>query len=504
MKYKSLVSLFLVIVMALSVCAVPASAAEAQETVSHSYAEEKASAGMIGQSSVTWEYDPETQKLRIGGTGTPLSFSSGDDQPWKDYREQILRVSFADNEGLRITDLKHWFEGFCEVVEIIIPKDVVESIEPEYFGDCDSLQYLMYGGENLIREPNVLSSGPGCALGACTCTSCTEVLYGYYPITSGYHGFYVRCSGNCGVSDFLSGPHSFSNNKCIYCGYTKNCSHSSTTTDWTGCIYTVVCTSCGAVLTSGTSHSYSYGSWSYYSATEHKRTGTCTDCGATTTSYGSHSTTTKYSQYSGAQHSVVHYCAACATNVGGTSYASHSFSYGAWSDYSDTQHRRLKTCASCSYSGYEYAAHVDSNGDGYCDACNHLMIRFSVTVPTSLAMAVSKRGKVNAASNAAIQNNSTGSVKITGMKVTTANGWKLVPYSSSLAGAKVNSKLLGFRAAGSETVTYGTSESMNVGNQTGIPKGGSLPLNYSAVVSAASKPINEQVLTVEFTVDWAA
>ena len=37
----------------------------------------------------------------------------------------------------------------------------------------------------------------------------------------------------------------------------------------------------------------------------------------------------------------------------------------------------------------------------------------------------------------------------------------------------------------------------------GIAKGTALSLDYDAVVSATSNPINEQVLTVVFVLDWA-
>ena len=36
-----------------------------------------------------------------------------------------------------------------------------------------------------------------------------------------------------------------------------------------------------------------------------------------------------------------------------------------------------------------------------------------------------------------------------------------------------------------------------------IPGGEALPLHYDAVVSAASRPISEQVLTVIFVLEWA-
>ena len=51
------------------------------------------------------------------------------------------------------------------------------------------------------------------------------------------------------------------------------------------------------------------------------------------------------------------------------SYADHSYSYGSWVSDSETQHKRTKTCSACGDSGYEYADHTDTNGDGKCDDC---------------------------------------------------------------------------------------------------------------------------------------
>ena len=131
------------------------------------------------------------------------------------------------------------------------------------------------------------------------------------------------------------------------------------------------------------------------------------------------------------------------------------------------------------------------------------MTRFSVTVPTSMALTVSNQGKVSAATNAVIENLSTAAVKLTGLRVSTKGGWQLVPFTYNLSGEKVDSRQIGFQIAGCRTTTRGTQESLSVNGVSSIPKDGSLPLSYTAVVTAMSQPVNEQVLTVEFTVGWA-
>ena len=131
------------------------------------------------------------------------------------------------------------------------------------------------------------------------------------------------------------------------------------------------------------------------------------------------------------------------------------------------------------------------------------MTRFSVTVPANLVLTVAKNGKVYAPSNAAIVNNSTGAVTIKSITVTAANGWSLVPYSYNMAQAKVDSKQIGFTVNGAATTRNGNSETLNLSDGWQIAKGATLPLSYHAVVSATSQPINQQVLTIVFVVDWA-
>lgn len=99
-----------------------------------------------------------------------------------------------------------------------------------------------------------------------------------------------------------------------------------------------VCSDCGETLTETTeNHSFSYGSWSNYSDSQHRRTKACATC-----------------------------------NYSGYDYASHSFTYGAWSSISDSEHQRTKKC-SCGYSSTEKSAHKDSNNDGKCDDCGEIL-----------------------------------------------------------------------------------------------------------------------------------
>ena len=175
---------------------------------------------------------------------------------------------------------------------------------------------------------------------------------------------------------------------------------------------------------------------------------------------------------------------------------------GAWVSISDTQHQRTNAC-SCGYSKIETGTHTDADNNGCCDDCEYLMTRFSVTVPALLSLIVSKTGEVYSANNAAIVNNSTGAVEVKSVTVTTANGWTLAPYSTNMANAMVDTKLIGFALNGAATANASTSENLTLPGDCSVATGSSLLLAYDAVVSAMSKPVSEQVLTIVFVLDWA-
>ena len=128
------------------------------------------------------------------------------------------------------------------------------------------------------------------------------------------------------------------------------------------------CRNCGNSDYEYASHSMNYGSWSNSSSSQHSRTASCRTCGYSTTDYGNHSYSTgSWSKYSDTQHRRSKACSGCGAST--YDYANHSYSYGSWVSDSETQHKRTKTCSACGDSGYEYADHTDANGDGKCDDC---------------------------------------------------------------------------------------------------------------------------------------
>ncbi len=94
-------------------------------------------------------------------------------------------------------------------------------------------------------------------------------------------------------------------------------------------------------------------------------------------------------------------------------------------------------------------------------------------------------------------------VRVTALTVTAENGWTLAPYNTNMATAKVDAKQIGFSLNGAKTTAAGVTEQLGLAGDWTISKGSSLPLLYDAVVSAMSTPVNEQVLTLVFVLDWA-
>ena len=147
--------------------------------------------------------------------------------------------------------------------------------------------------------------------------------------------------------------------------------------------------------------------------------------------------------------------------------------------------------------------HSDADRDGFCDKCGYDMRTFSVTVPYAMALAVSENGNVISAANAQIVNNSNAPVSVLDVELHAENGWSIVPYSTNMATEKVDSKQIGFRLNGVETMESGTNETLEIGAGWQINKAAALQLDYDAVVSAVSDSLtNETVLSVVFVVDW--
>ena len=127
---------------------------------------------------------------------------------------------------------------------------------------------------------------------------------------------------------------------------------------------------------------------------------------------------------------------------------------------------------------------------------------FSVTVPVTLPLVVDESGEVHVGA-AEIINGSTGEVIVSSVSISTKNGWKLVPFDTDMAHAKVDAKQLGFKINDAQTSKTGDAETFSLTAPWTIAENGKLPLAYDAVVSAVSQPVTEQdVLSVVFVLEW--
>lgn len=269
------------------------------------------------------------------------------------------------------------------------------------------------------------------------------------------------------------------------------------------------CSTCGSYVGAATyeSHDFSYGSWQNYSATQHRRTKTCSDCGYSTYEYADHADANGDGFCDGCGKQLAIYVDVKLDACGGVlADDSVTVTYGnAYGELPEpTREGYIFDGWFTAETGGEL---VERNTEVGSKTAHTLYAHwtqikiFSVTVPAGLPLAVTENGEVTASTDAAIANNSTCDVRVTGVTLRTENGWTLVPFTYNMAAAKVDSKLIGFAIGGAASATEGNAESLALTGDWSIASGGTLPLDYDAKVSATSVGIDEQVLTVVFVVE---
>ena len=336
---------------------------------------------------------------------------------------------------------------------------------------------------------------------------------------------------------------------CSVCGYsrTDKQDHSFTYSNYTsvdGTKHTVkrTCSVCGYTDTIEQNHSLVYGDWEYftteyegYDDDYHRRTVSCTKCSYSDYEYEAHNMVRDFEGWrpsDSSWHYYTDHCSVCNFGVGHYSKHYYPTNQNVYTDISETQHHVMQTCRNCAYvneydedhsfttncepisetqhkftescicghANISYGEHHDDDSDCYCDDCGYFMTRFSVTVPATLSLVMDKDGNVYTPTNAVITNNSTAAVKVTDITLTAKNGWTVVPYSTNMANEKVDSHKIGLKLRDSQSELGNT---MPVTGDWTIAKDGSLPLTYTAVVSATSQPVtNQNVLDVTFVIDW--
>ena len=407
MKFRKLTALFLVLCMMLSL------------SVS-TFAAEKTPTGYL-----TWTLD-DSGTLSISGNGRIAAFTSAEDQPWHEMRENITSVKFDPGAHMIVPDVAFWFSGCTNLKSCVLPS--FANLGADAFKDCANLNRLQlhYNDESfyisdtafsgvdmsaleivtcdevtmgildakgitfVAAYPVLMISSGACGVSGCNCSSCS-FTYDYEQKDESKH-YVWECCTNCSANEYAyrhTQSHSFnSRGVCTKCGYEEDtsCQHNNTYTSWDGCDWEEICRDCGEVVDWGTSHgSYSYGDWEYYSTSQHRRYGTCDDCGGGGKyQYGRHSTSTEYYEYDDSKHTVEKYCSVCNSDVGSATKQNHSLKYGSWENDSDTQHRRSATCSLCGYSGYAYANHSFKYGSwsSYSDS-QHRRTKSCATCSTS-------------------------------------------------------------------------------------------------------------------------
>ena len=357
------------------------------------FAAEKTPTGYL-----TWALD-DSGTLSISGNGRIAAFTSAEDQPWHEMRENITSVKFDPGAHMVVPDVAYWFADCINLKSCVLPS--FANLGADAFKDCANLNRLQlhynddsfyisdtaFSGVDMsaleivtcdevtmgildakgitfvAAYPVLMISSGACGVSGCNCSSCS-FTYDYEQKDESKH-YVWECCTNCSANEYAyrhTQSHSFnSRGVCTKCGYEEDtsCQHNNTYTSWDGCDWEEICRDCGEVVDWGTSHgSYSYGDWEYYSTSQHRRYGTCDDCGGGGKyQYGRHSTSTQYYEYDDTKHSVEKHCSICNSDVGSSTTQSHSLKYGSWENDSDTQHRRSASCSLCGYSGYTYANH---------------------------------------------------------------------------------------------------------------------------------------------------
>ena len=270
------------------------------------------------------------------------------------------------------------------------------------------------------------------------------------------------------------------------------------------------CSTCDSSVGSATyeSHSFSYGSWQNYNGTQHRRTKSCS-CGYSTYEYGDHADANGDGLCDSCSKELTVYVDVTLDACGGV-LADDEVTVIFGKTYGELPEPTRE--------GYEFdgwytaetggdlvEADTEVSGKAAHTLYAHWTLTkvFSVTVPAGLPLAVTEDGVVTSSTDAAIANNSTCDVRVTGISLKTENGWTLVPFTYNMAAAKVDSKLIGFAIGGAQSVNGGESEALTLTGDWNIDAGAVLPLDYDANVSATSVGIDEQVLTVVFVVEEA-
>ena len=231
------------------------------------------------------------------------------------------------------------------------------------------------------------------------------------------------------------------------------CAHTSTEKKWTtGCEWKIVCKTCGATISSGTTHGpFSYGAWEYYSTGQHKRVKECNYGDYSTAEYASHRATTRYEQYSASQHRKYSHCTDCDTTIGSVSYENHTFT-------STTSNGQVvSTCSLCGYTkttAQTYTVSYNANGGSNAPASQTKVHGVTLTLSSTIPYRFNYEFLGWSASSSATTATYTAGGSYTGnVSVTLFSVWKYKPATYTVS-YDANG---GTGAPGRQTKTYGVT-----------------------------------------------
>lgn len=207
----------------------------------------------------------------------------------------------------------------------------------------------------------------------------TLTLSSATPTRSGY-SFLGWSTSSSATSASYSAGGSYTTNASVTLYAVWSCNHSSTQTNYiTGCDWEKICNTCGKVISTGTTHGpYSYGDWSYYSTSQHRRTKDCDYGDYSTYEYGTHTKTTEYEQYSSTQHKYYSYCATCSSMIGSASYEAHNFTS------TTSGGKTIFVCRDCGYTKETVQTYtVSYNANGGSGAPSSQTKTYGVTLTLS-------------------------------------------------------------------------------------------------------------------------
>ncbi len=159
---------------------------------------------------------------------------------------------------------------------------------------------------------------------------------------------------------------------------------------------------------------------------------------------------------------------------------------------------------------------LSSTDDGTLDG-SPAATALSVTIPTSLPVAVDTNGNTTTATTAKITNNSYGAVRVKSATISGSNDWKLTTFGdkNTLASEKVDSNKIGFAMTigeGDQVKTSGTdNEQVLISSPvtgcymsgSGDTNNNSVAINYKAIVTPVSKAVTDsEVASIVFVVEF--